>query len=66
METDHWARFPGAGEHPLRSGDWWQATYGASPTAPRRLGLLAGEFSVPDDFNEMGATEIESLFGLSK
>ncbi len=29
----------------------------------RRLGFLAGEISVPDDFDRMGADEIERLFG---
>ncbi|MHB1607486.1 type II toxin-antitoxin system Phd/YefM family antitoxin [Acidiferrobacter thiooxydans] len=29
---------------------------------PRRLGFLAGEISVPDDFNEMGAPDIHRLF----
>lgn len=27
-----------------------------------RLGFMAGEFSVPDDFDQMGSNEIESLF----
>lgn len=27
-----------------------------------RLGFMAGEFSVPDDFDQMGSEEIESLF----
>ena len=27
-----------------------------------RLGFMAGEFSVPDDFDQMGSKEIESLF----
>ena len=27
-----------------------------------RLGFMAGEFSVPDDFDQMGDSEIESLF----
>ena len=27
-----------------------------------RLGFMAGEFSVPDDFDQMGGSEIESLF----
>jgi prevent-host-death family protein len=30
--------------------------------APRRLGFLAGQGSVPDDFDQMGAQEIEQLF----
>lgn len=29
----------------------------------RRLGFLAGEISVPEDFDRMGSTEIERLFG---
>jgi len=27
-----------------------------------RLGFMAGEFSVPDDFDQMGSGEIENLF----
>jgi prevent-host-death family protein len=27
-----------------------------------RLGFMAGEFTVPDDFDQMGSGEIESLF----
>lgn len=34
-----------------------------APPAPRRLGFLAGEIAVPDDFNRMGHAEIETLFG---
>ena len=30
--------------------------------ASRRLGFLAGQISVPDDFDRMGAAEIEALF----
>jgi prevent-host-death family protein len=29
----------------------------------RRLGFLAGEIAVPEDFDQMGSTEIEQLFG---
>jgi prevent-host-death family protein len=29
----------------------------------RRLGFLAGQFSVPDDFNTLGSTQIERMFG---
>ena len=29
----------------------------------KRLGFLSGLISVPDDFDRMGATEIEQLFG---
>ena len=29
----------------------------------RRLGFLAGQITVPDDFDRMGADEIEKLFG---
>ena len=30
----------------------------------RRLGFMEGQFNVPDDFDTMGAGEIECLFGL--
>ena len=29
----------------------------------RRLGFMAGQITVPDDFDSMGAKEIERLFG---
>lgn len=29
----------------------------------RRLGFMAGQISVPDDFDRMGKDEIEGLFG---
>jgi prevent-host-death family protein len=29
----------------------------------RRLGFLAGQFSIPADFDEMGSAEIERMFG---
>ena len=29
----------------------------------RRLGFLAGQFSIPEDFDQMGSTEIERIFG---
>jgi prevent-host-death family protein len=29
----------------------------------KRLGFLQGQFSVPDDFDRMGSTEIAQLFG---
>lgn len=35
------------------------------PEAVRRLGFLAGEFSVPEDFNEMGNEAILQDFGLN-
>ena len=28
-----------------------------------RLGFMSGQISVPDDFDHMGSTEIEQLFG---
>lgn len=34
-----------------------------APAEPRRLGFLAGEIAVPDDFDRMGEEEIEVLFG---
>jgi hypothetical protein len=29
----------------------------------RRLGFMAGQISVPDDFDRMGKEEIEQVFG---
>lgn len=29
----------------------------------RRLGFMAGQIAVPDDFDRMGSAEIEKLFG---
>ena len=37
-----------------------------APKAPRRLGLLKGQFKVPDDFDTMGQAEIEKLFGIGQ
>ncbi len=34
-----------------------------APRAPKRLGFLAGEISVPRDFNKMGAEQIAAQFG---
>jgi antitoxin (DNA-binding transcriptional repressor) of toxin-antitoxin stability system len=33
------------------------------PAEAKRLGFLAGQISVPDDFDEMGQAEIEAAFG---
>jgi hypothetical protein len=33
------------------------------PGQTKRLGFMAGEISVPDDFDRMGGAEIEKLFG---
>lgn len=35
-----------------------------APAPRRRLGFLAGEVRVPDDFDRMGEGEISGLFGL--
>lgn len=32
----------------------------------KRLGFLAGQISVPDDFDQMGQEEIEGMFGGSE
>jgi prevent-host-death family protein len=32
----------------------------------KRLGFLAGQIAVPEDFDRMGSTEIEQLFGVSE
>lgn len=34
-----------------------------APAAAQRLGFLAGEIEVPHDFDRMGESEIEALFG---
>lgn len=34
-----------------------------APAKPQRLGFLAGEIEVPDDFDSMGADTLEALFG---
>jgi prevent-host-death family protein len=34
-----------------------------APAAPQRLGFLAGEIAVPEDFDRMGEAEIAALFG---
>ncbi|CAK0773068.1 Antitoxin [uncultured Gammaproteobacteria bacterium] len=31
----------------------------------RRLGFMAGQIAVPEDFDQMGGAEIERLFGAS-
>jgi prevent-host-death family protein len=36
----------------------------AAPAEPRRLGFLAGQIEVPDDFDVLGAEEIAALFGV--
>ena len=33
-----------------------------APAKPRRIGFMAGEIKVPDDFDTMGQDEIERLF----
>lgn len=30
---------------------------------PKRLGFMAGQIAIPDDFDRMGSEEIEQLFG---
>ena len=37
-----------------------------APKVPRRLGFLKGAFTVPADFNRMGARTIARLFGSDK
>lgn len=34
------------------------------PPEVRRLGFMAGQLAVPDDFDRMGEAEIEKLFGI--
>lgn len=35
------------------------------PGTTRRIGFLEGRISVPDDFDTMGVSEIEALFGIN-
>ena len=35
-----------------------------APEAPRRLGFMRGEFTVPDDVDTMYQAQIERLFGV--
>ena len=35
----------------------------APPSPAKHLGFMAGQISVPDDFDRMGGLEIEQLFG---
>ena len=34
-----------------------------TPAAPHRLGFMAGEIEVPDDFDRMAEDEIAAIFG---
>lgn len=38
----------------------------AEREAPARLGFMAGEIEIPDDFDVMGAQAIADLFGVGK
>ena len=40
-----------------------QALTANDATFVKRLGFLAGQISTPDDFNTMGKSEIEKMFG---
>lgn len=33
---------------------------------PQRTGFLVGDYSIPDDFDQIASEEIEELFGKSK
>ncbi len=37
-----------------------------APATARRLGFMAGAISIPEDFDRMGSTEIENLFGVDQ
>jgi prevent-host-death family protein len=37
-----------------------------APAVTRRLGFMAGEISIPEDFDRMGSAEIERLFGVDQ
>jgi prevent-host-death family protein len=33
-----------------------------APAAPKRIGMLEGQFNIPDDFDTICAAEIEAMF----
>lgn len=37
-----------------------------APAAAQRLGFLAGEIAVPEDFDRMGEDEIAAVFGVAE
>ena len=37
-----------------------------APETPQRVGFLAGEIEVPDDFDSMGQSEIAAMFGIDE
>lgn len=37
-----------------------------APAKKRRLGFMAGQFTVPEDFDRMGQSEIEEVFGIRR
>lgn len=39
------------------------ALHAPEPGQQQRLGFMAGQIAVPDDFDRMGSAEIERLFG---
>ena len=39
------------------------ALHAPTSSEMRRLGFMAGQISVPDDFDRMGSEEIERMFG---
>ena len=47
----------------VSSVDCGTTVMNGAPKPSRRLGFMAGEIAVPEDFDRMGAEEIEQLFG---
>ncbi len=37
-----------------------------SPAKIQRIGFMQGEIKVPEDFNDMGQHQIESMFGIAE
>jgi prevent-host-death family protein len=42
------------------------ALHAPEPSKMKRIGFMAGEIEVPDDFDQMGSDEIHRMFGLVK
>ncbi len=56
------SRIPGKQEAELKDLNTPRLNHTAEKSAASRLGFMAGEISVPDDFDALGSETIEALF----
>lgn len=61
-KRSHFAELTEGFEALAASRERVKATAFEASAQGKRLGFLSGEISVPDDFNAMGAAEIDQLF----